>query len=147
MCWDGSSKSGPLDWVINDDVDMEKEPPITFGTMKMTFMQQLYNLQISYPDTELLLAFTGTKACFRWPKINTKICGTFSYWMCCLSFYFVSTAMDFGFKSSANSWEPVPRAIETLTGVGVYFSQLSNDRTEMKSILTWFLSLHLHLQI
>ena len=44
LCWDGSSKSNPLDCVINDDVDMKKSPPITFGTTKMNFLQQFYNL-------------------------------------------------------------------------------------------------------
>jgi hypothetical protein len=26
LCWDGSGKYDPLIWVMNDDVDMEKEP-------------------------------------------------------------------------------------------------------------------------
>jgi hypothetical protein len=44
VCWDSSSKSDPIDWVMNDDLDMEQEPPITFGMTKMNLMHQLYNL-------------------------------------------------------------------------------------------------------
>jgi hypothetical protein len=48
-------------------------------------------------------------------------------WVVRFLLYLIS--MVFGFKASANSWESGYRAIETLKGV--YFSQISNDSTEM----------------
>ena len=71
--------------------------------MKMNFMQQLYNLQISYPGTEVLLALIDIKSCFRWSKIIPKVYSAFSYWMGHLYFNFVSTIVVFGFKSSAQT--------------------------------------------
>ena len=96
-------------------------------------MQQFYNLWISYLSTELLLALIDIKACFIWSKINPKVYGAFSYWMGHLNFNFDSTAMVFGVKASANSWELTHRAIKTF--MEVYFSQLSNDSTEMQEYL------------
>ena len=138
VCWDSSSKSDPIDWVMNDDLDMEQEPPITFGMTKMNLMHQLYNLWISYPNTEILLALTDIKACFRWLKPTPEVCGTFSYWTGCLGFFFVSTSMVLGVKASANYWELVHRGIKTLMGNTFHSSLMIVQRC--RSISTWSLS-------
>ncbi len=125
LCWDGSNKDAAEDWAMNDDVDMDDEPLITFGNTKLEFMKHLYNLRISYPHDEIWLATADIKACFRWPKLHPDITGAFGFVMGFLQSFFLMTAMVFGFRASANSWEPFRRAIEALTAV--FFVQFEED--------------------
>lgn len=125
LCWDGSNKDAAEDWAMNDDVDMEDEPLITFGNTKLQFMKHLYNLRISYPTEEIWLGTADIKACFRWPKLHPDITGAFGFVMGFLNSFFLMTAMVFGFRASANSWEPFRRAIEALTAV--FFVQFEED--------------------
>jgi hypothetical protein len=50
-----------------------------------------------------VLALTDIKAYFRWPKINPDVCGTCSYWMGLLGFYYISAL-----------WFLVSRLVQTL---------------------------------
>jgi hypothetical protein len=138
LCWDGSNKDAAEDWAMNDDVDMEDEPLITFGNTKLQFMKHLYNLRISYPTEEIWLGTADIKACFRWPKLHPDITGAFGFVMGFLNSFFLMTAMVFGFRASANSWEPFRRAIEALTAV--FFVKFEEDistvvRTLMRLII------------
>ena len=53
LCRDRSKKYHPKDWAMNDDVDMEEEPLVTFGNVDKEFIQDLYNLHISWSATEM----------------------------------------------------------------------------------------------
>ncbi|KAL7489749.1 hypothetical protein ACHAW6_015469 [Cyclotella cf. meneghiniana] len=106
LCWDGSNKDAAEDWAMNDDVDMEDEPLITFGNTKLNFMKHLYNLRISYPSSEIWIGTADIKACFRWPKLHPDITGAFGF-------------------AIANSWEPFCRAIELMTAI--FFVQFKED--------------------
>lgn len=125
LCWDGSNKDAAEDWAMNDDVDMEDEPLITFGNTKLKFMQHLYNLRISYPTSEIWIGTADIKACFRWPKLHPDITGAFGFVMGFLNSFFLMTSMVFGFRASANSWEPFRRAIESMTAV--FFTKFEED--------------------
>jgi hypothetical protein len=127
LCWDGSNKDDPLDWAVNDDVDMELEPLITFGNTKDLFFTDMYNLRIDDPEREYWIGTADVKACFRFPKLHPDITGAFSFMMGFMKIFFLMTAMVFGFKSSANSWEPFRRAIEIMSAV--CFDNIGDDST------------------
>lgn len=121
MCWDGTNKDHPEDWAVNDDVDMENEPQITFGSTMTNFLSLLWNERIMWPNEEILIAAADIKACFRWPKLHPDAAGAFCFNIAFMGLFFLSTAMVFGFRASSNSWEPFRRAIETMAAV--YFAQ------------------------
>ena len=127
LCWDGSNKDDPLDWAVNDDVDMESEPLITFGNTKDLFFTDMYNHRIDDPDKDIWIGTADVKACFRFPKLHPDITGAFSFMMGFMKIFFLMTAMVFGFKSSANSWEPFRRAIEIMSAV--CFENFGDDST------------------
>ena len=53
-----------------EDLDMEEEPPLTFGNVNNEFLMDLHNLWISWPDIEIWLAKADVKSCLRIPKLH-----------------------------------------------------------------------------
>lgn len=121
MCWDGTNKDHPDDWAVNDNIDMENKPIITFNSTLMLFLTLLWNERISWPQDEILIGAANIKACFRWPKIHPDAAGAFCFNIGFMGLFFISAAMVFGFRVSSNSWEPFRRAIETMAAI--YFAQ------------------------
>ena len=139
LCWDGSNKDSPDDWAVNDNVDMEDNPLITFGNSKSKFMTDVYNIRIDHPGEEIWLGTADVKACFRTPKLHPDITGTFSFMIGFMNCFFVMTAMVFGYKSSTNSWEPFRRAIEIMSIV----CSLTNTKTTKNRTRTIWTTLSL----
>ena len=126
MCWDGTNKDHPDQWVMNDDVNMDDEPTITFGNSKDLFMEDMYHLRSKHgPKVPCYIATADIKACYRWPKLHPDICGAFSFHVGFLGLFCISAAMVFGFRGSSNAWEPIRRAIEVMTAV--YFTKLASE--------------------
>ena len=95
--------------VLIDVTIVDKEAVITFGQVKMLFYKYLYNLRVSYPREDILLAMADIKACFRYPKLHADLVGAFG--SSAQGYYCLTTAMVFGSNTSATSWEPFRRAI------------------------------------
>jgi len=76
---------------------------------------------MSFPNEEILLAFTDITACFRWLHINPDLVGAFGFLIG--SYYFAANTMVFGSVVSASSWEPFWRADECLAAA--YFANKS----------------------
>lgn len=110
--WDGSTKWAPHEITMNEITPTHNEAAVTFGYVHMAFMIWIYNLRITFPDEEILLAYLDITACFRWPKINPDLIGAFGFVAC--GFYFLANAMVFGSTTSASSWEPFRRGIQGL---------------------------------
>jgi len=104
LIWNGTSKRSAHEVAMNDITPTENEAQITFGYVFMAFMIWIYNLRISFPDEEILLAFMDITACFRWPRINPDLVGAFGFLIG--AYYFAANAMVFGSVASASSWEP-----------------------------------------
>jgi hypothetical protein len=105
LCWNGSKKYGPDDKPMNEDVDMEDAPLITFGNTNEKFMREVYNLRIDHPEEEIWLGTIDLSACFRHSSINPSAVGGFSFVFGFMNILFIMTAMVFGFALSANYWE------------------------------------------
>ena len=114
LVWNGSTKFEPDDIVMNDLVPLHNEAPITFGFVLMAFMEWIWNTRVSYPSSEIYVASTDIKACHRYPRIFPEFAPAFGFIISGL-YYFISTAMVFGSRVSASSWEPFRRAIEAMT--------------------------------
>ena len=105
--------------MMNDITPIHKESPITFGSTKIDHMVRLYNLRITYPQEEIVMAAPDIKACFRFPRMHPDLAGSFSFVVG--SIFFLATAMVFGLVVSESSWEPFRRAIMAMTHV--YFGK------------------------
>ena len=75
IVWDGSTKRTPMDVVMNDITSTDDEAEVTFGMVKTLFYVYLYNLRISFPSSDILLAMADVKACFRFPRIWPCLAG------------------------------------------------------------------------
>ena len=97
---------------MNEVTPMSYEALITFGYVYMAFCIWLYNLRITFPDEDILLAFIDISSCFRWPRIHPDLAGAFGFIIGPL--FYAANAMVFGSVASATSWEPFRRAISAL---------------------------------
>ena len=98
---------------MNDITTLNDEVEITFGDVKLLFYAYVYNMQISYPYADILLALANVKACFRFPRMRPDLAGAFVFFAD--DVYCLATVVVFGSNTSATSfWEPFRRAIEAL---------------------------------
>jgi hypothetical protein len=75
------------------------------------------------------------KACFRFPKPHPDLAGAFGF--NAEQFYFLATAMVFGSKASASSWEAFRRTIETLSSVYANRPDLVRKHREYLDMINW----------
>jgi hypothetical protein len=94
---------------MNEMTATRNEAPITFGYAYMAFCIWIWNLRITFPNEEILLAFIDISSCFRYPRIFADVIGAFGFMLG--PWYFAANAMVFGSTASATSWEPLRRAI------------------------------------
>ena len=116
VVWDGSTKYSEDDVVMNEVSSTELEAPIDFGKVEPEFDAYLYNLRVSYPSSNILLAMVDISSCFRFGRIPPDLTGAFGF-SAGDGIYCLANAMVFGHIASANSWEPFRRTIEALTVV------------------------------
>jgi len=138
MVWDGSTKWAPLDVVLNEVTPIDEEAPVTFGSTKREFYIWLYNMRVSFPFLDILLALADIKACFRYPRIHRDLTGAFGF--VADEFYCLATSMVFGSTASASSWEPFRRAIETMTSIYFHQDSLIEKHAEYLKMISWDLA-------
>jgi len=135
MVWDGSTKLTAMDTVMNEITSTDEEADITFGLVEKQFCRYIYNLRVTYPNSEILLATADVKACFRFPRINPDLTGAFGF--LADGYYCLATSMVFGSNTSATSWEPFRRAIEALSVVFANRSDLVKKHERYLKIIQW----------
>ena len=116
ICWDASTKRGPEEIVLNEVTPTDNKAIITFGNTKQIFLKDLYNERISFPDVPILTALADVKACYKHPCIHPDVAGAHGFNATNL-YNFLATAMVFGLKASASSWEAFQRLIGALSKV------------------------------
>jgi len=89
---------------MNMVTPMELEMEITFGTAFTDLCIWIWNLQISYPNKDILLAFLDISSCFRFPRIFLDLVGAFGFIVGPI--FYAANAGVFGSVASASSWEP-----------------------------------------
>ena len=135
ICWDASTKRSPDEIVLNEVTSTENEAIITFGNTKKIFLKDLYNARISFPDAPILLALADVKACYKHPRIHPDVTGAHGFHA--EDFYFLATAMVFGSRASASSWEAFRRAIEALSKVYANRPDLVIKHKEYLDMINW----------
>ena len=122
--------------MMNDIKPISGEAPITFGSTKMDYIIRLYELLISYPDEEIVMAAPDVKACFRYPRIHPDLTGAFIFVIG--SLFFLATAMVFGSVTSASSWEPFRRAIMAMAQIYFVKEGIKEKHTKYLDMLVWY---------
>jgi hypothetical protein len=135
VSWDASKKYGPDEVVLNEVTPMDLEPLITFGHTKKKFLTDIYNARISFPDRTILLAMADIKACFRHGRLHPDLTGAFGF--NAEQYYYLATAMVFGSKASASSWEAFRRTIEALSRVYANCPDLVIKHRRYLDMIAW----------
>lgn len=135
VAWNGTGKRTADDFAMNDVTPTDNEAEVTFGSTWRDFLVWLYNIRVSYPDSDILLGMADIKACFRYPRIAPDLVGAFGFMA--MNLYFLATAMVFGSTVSANSWEPFRRAIEIMTMVYYNTDGLVEKHADYLNMIDW----------
>ena len=112
LIWNGTTKENAQDITMNETTNTANEAEITFGYVYMSFCIWLWNLRITYPNEDILLAFIDISSCFRFPRIFADLVGAFGFIIGPL--YYAANAMVFGSVASASSWKPFRIAIAAI---------------------------------
>jgi len=135
LVWDGSTMMFADDVVLNDVTPTELEPTISFGDTLKKLLHQIYNLRISYPESDILLAMADIKACYRYPRIHVDLAGAFGFLS--IDYYHLANSMVFGSSVSSPSWEPFRRAIEVMAQVYHNQEGLVEKHRKYLSMISW----------
>ena len=112
LAWDGSIK---LNWdskPIKDATDTDNEPTINYGTAWSRHLEQIWNLRISYPSSEILLWDDDITGAFKHCKFNPEVIGAFGYVL--LQMLIIPCGLQFGCTFSPANFVPLADAREQL---------------------------------
>ena len=131
------AESVPINMMTEDAAEVEL--PCKFGHVKQRLYRRLYNLRITYPNTDLVIHANDVKSCFRQLKHHPDVMGAFSYII--HNTLFLQCALTFGSDFSPASWEVLRRIIEMLAESLYKDSALRAKHREVLDKLTWQKSL------
>ena len=135
LIWDGSTKQAAHEVTMNEVTPIANEAEITFGHMYLAFIVWIWQLRISFPDEDILLAFLDISSCFRFPRIFADVVGAFGFVIG--PWFFAPNAMVFGSVTSASSWEPFRRAIAAVALAGFFVSALVAKHKSLLDMIRW----------
>jgi hypothetical protein len=116
---------------------MENEPKITYGEMSKNHLTWIYNLRISYPDSEIILqvAPADVKACHHQPKLHPGTIGAFTFLI--NDILFLPSGNVFDGHTIISSWEPLRRAIISLSRDKSKDPSLIDKHAAFLAIIQW----------
>ena len=135
LIWNGKGKAFGEEVTMNEVTDMMDETPITFGIVYISFITWIYNMRITYPDEDILLAYIDISSCFRFPRIHPDLVGAFGFLIG--SLWFAANAMVFGSVASASSWEPFRVAIAAMATAYFCRTELVQKHKDLLSKISW----------
>ena len=112
LIWDGSSREFWYETTMNMMTPMGNELEVSFGDSFPRLCAWIWNLRITYPKEDILLAFVDISSCFRFPRIAADLAGAFGFIVG--TCFFAANAGVFGSVGSASWWEPHRLAIAAI---------------------------------
>ena len=120
---------------MDEMTDTKEETEINFGYVYINFCTWIYNMRVTYPHLEIVLAFVDISLCFRFPQIFADLVGAFGFAIGTL--YFTANAMVFGSIASASSCEPFHVAIGAITTALFFRKELVVKHQELLDMIQW----------
>ena len=112
LIWDGSSRNLWYETTMNMMTPMDNELEVSFGDTFTKLCAWIWNLRVTYPNEDILLAFVDISSCFRFPRIAADLAGAFGFIVG--TCFFAANAGVFGSVGSASWWEPYRLAIAAI---------------------------------
>ena len=135
LIWDGKNKRWAWEVTMNEMTDQTLEAIIMFGYVYKDYCTWIYNMRITYPQVEILLAFIDISSCFRWPRIFPDLVGAFGFVIGPL--FFAANVMVFDSVASASSWEPFRVAISAMATAYFYRAELVARHAALLDLIQW----------
>ncbi len=135
VIFDSSTQTTPDKVILNHITTTDLEADINFGQEKIKIFVNIYNWRVSFPSEPIYLVLADITACFRFPRISADITGAFGFLADAL--YFLSTGHVFGSNTSASSWEPFRRVIQSIIPVYSQHRDLVEKHKDLLDLLKW----------
>ena len=133
LIWDGTSRRSWWDRTMNMMTPIDAELAVTFGTAFIKLCTWIWNLRISYPDEDILLAFVDISSCFRFPRMAADLAGAFGFIIG--TCFFAANAGVFGSVCSASSWEPFRIAIAAIAQACFIRHHLTSTHADLLKLI------------
>ena len=108
LIWDGSFIPTWDSTSINMMLNHNTEPKIMYGETFMKHLETIWNLRISYPQTDILLFDDDVKGAFRHCKYHPDVASAFSFIIS--NYLYIPLGGTFGSITSPANFEPIARA-------------------------------------
>ena len=133
LIWDGTTRQSWQDSTMNMMTPIDAELTVTFGTAFLMLCTWIWNLRISYPNEDILLAFVDISSCFRFPRMAADLAGAFGFIIG--TCFFAANAGVFGSVISASSWEPHRIAIAAIAQACFICHHLISKYSDLLSLI------------
>jgi hypothetical protein len=107
LVFDASFMLHMLSQPFNPFIDLDDEPDIVFGQAWQRFLIAIYNLRITFPDSEIYLFDDDVASAFRQLKYHPNIISAKGILID--TYLFIATGLTFGDSSSPPSFETITR--------------------------------------
>ena len=122
---------------IKEATNTDNEPTINYGTSWSRYLEQVWNLIISYPSSEILVWDDDIKGAFKHCKFNPEFIGAFGYVL--LQMLIIPCGFQFGYKFIPANFVPLADAREQLAESLISDTELVNIHKEFLDLVQFSL--------
>jgi len=122
IIYDTSFQATPDSMPYNMVANKSNEPEIVFATAELRHLIRIYNLRISFPNSEIRIMDDDVTAAFKQVKFNPELVASKGY--CVKNIVALNVAQSFGDCSSPPNFEPFA---QSRAAVGEYLSETNTS--------------------
>jgi len=137
LIYDASRRFTPTSIPVNRMTSTHRgvELDCEYGQVFTRLLIRIWNLRITYPDTDIVLHANDVKSCFRQMKHHPDVMGAFSYIIA--DVLYLSCGLTFGSDFSPQTWEVPRRICEQLATSLFQDETLVEKHRDRLNQLTW----------
>lgn len=137
LIFDAAKRYTPQSTPVNmmTSTHLGTELDCLYGDTFLTLLERIWDLRISYPNSDIVMHANDVKSCFKQMKLHPDVMPAFS--IIVANFMYLQTALPFGTDFSPQNWEPVRRLIEILAEKLFLDTSLRDKHRQYLDRLQW----------
>lgn len=137
LIFDAAKRYTPQSTPVNmmTSTHLGSELDCLYGDTFLTLLERIWDLRISYPESDIATHANDVKSCFKQMKLHPDVMPAFS--IVVANFMYLQAALPFGTDFSPQNWEPVRRLIEILAEKLFADKSLRDKHRQYLDLLQW----------
>ena len=146
LIFDATKRYNALSTPVNmmTSTHLGTEMDCLYGDTFVSLLERIWDLRITYPNTEIVTHANDVKSCFKQMKLHPDVMPAFSILIA--EFLYLQSALPFGTDFLPQNWEPVRRLIEVLATKLFDDKSLRQKHRQYLDRLQWEPTLGMHTQ-